>query len=254
MFTLAIDYPVRALLGHLAEQNKRSSGVLKTVVIRGHHICNDLISKESVVLDLGGNDGRFAVEIHQLFGCRVESVEAHPGMAGQLGNSDWWRAFNYAVTDFDGELLLNLSENSEANSILEIGNSVASTTVPAIRLDTFLQKHSSTADILKVDIEGAEIAFIDSISPELLGRFKQITIEFHDFVPEWNLGESVFQSVEKIKEAGFYCVKFSRNSHIDVLFIRRDQINRIQYLFLRYISRNVEGIVRMLRRTLGETR
>jgi FkbM family methyltransferase len=53
-----------------------------------------------------------------------------------------------------------------------------------ITLETFLNtQRIELVDLLKIDIEGAEEAVFNSTRDATLCNIKQITIEFHDFVP-----------------------------------------------------------------------
>ena len=52
---------------------------------------------------------------------------------------------------------------------------------PLMRLDTWINKSSHEGDlILQMDIEGHEYRVLDSISDEILKKFRIITAEFHD--------------------------------------------------------------------------
>ncbi len=109
-------------------------------------------------------------------------------------------------------------------------------------------------DLLKIDIEGAEIALFDSTSNDVLSRIRQITVEFHDFIPELGIQNDVKRTKLRLQSLGFYCIEWSR-TNTDVLFINRhaSSTSWIDYLFAKYVLRYVFGIGRMLKRQLKKS-
>lgn len=79
---------------------------------------------------------------------------------------------------------------------------------------------------MKVDIEGAEAALFNSTSDATLCNVKQITIEFHDFVPGSISTEEVNTIVNRLKKLGLVCLPFSYLSSdmdtCDFLLINRN--------------------------------
>ncbi len=113
-----------------------------------------------------------------------------------------------------------------------------SRTIPAegITYREFLRKtRIRTVDLLKIDIEGAEIDLFNSISDTELLNHKQITVEFHDFMFS-GLKDKFSQLETRISNAGFYRVQFTLGS-MDVLFIRKDLISYAGYLYLQFCVR-----------------
>ncbi|PSB43645.1 hypothetical protein C7B67_23565 [filamentous cyanobacterium Phorm 6] len=81
-----------------------------------------------------------------------------------------------------------ISDNPESNSISQEAASVygfhGEISVDGITLETFLNHQKiELVDLLKIDIEGAEEAVFNSTTDATLCNVKQITIEFHDFMP-----------------------------------------------------------------------
>ena len=55
--------------------------------------------------------------------------------------------------------------------------------VPGLTLKLFMAKCGiETADLIKVDIKGAELNMFEACSDELLSRVGQFSVEFHDFI------------------------------------------------------------------------
>jgi hypothetical protein len=76
-------------------------------------------------------------------------------------------------------------------------------------------------DLMKVDIEGSEIERFDTISDDLLDRIDQMTVEFHDFLPEYELAAKVRATLDRLIGLGWLSIVFSRRDHSDVLLINR---------------------------------
>lgn len=194
------------------------------IAVNGHHILKGSLNEKSVVVDLGANVGNFSREISQTFGCRVLAVEADPEVYERSYESALVQKLHCAIADFDGTIDLYLSSNPEANSIMvqhshiDAGRHVQ---VPAVRLDKLLADHGiQEIDLLKVDIEGAEISVLDSIPPGRYQCIRQINVEFHDFIEALHIGDDVRRIKEQLKELGFTCVVCTRPNK-DVLFINQ---------------------------------
>jgi hypothetical protein len=106
---------------------------------------------------------------------------------------------------------------------------------------------------MKVDIEGAEIELFGTMSDDLLHRIDQITVEFHDFVPEFNLSAKVRATLERLIGLGWVPIVFSRRDHSDVLLINRKKLSlsSIQLFYFSYLARYVEGMLRIIQRAVG---
>jgi hypothetical protein len=110
---------------------------------------------------------------------------------------------------------------------------------------------SSTAALVKVDIEGAEIQTFMGASETTLRRCQQISVEFHDFA----LPEISTDDVERVKHRlhglGFCSIAFSRKN-TDVLFVdkRAGLVTQLEMEWLRHVVRNLRGAKRVARRVL----
>jgi hypothetical protein len=102
-------------------------------------------------------------------------------------------------------------------------------------------------DLMKVDIEGAELEMFASASDADLRRCNQITVEFHDFLyPEQSMQAEAIK--RRLGALGFWIVNFSVNN-TDVLFVNAAATGtgRLQYLRLKYITKYAQGVPRRLR-------
>jgi len=86
-----------------------------------------------------------------------------------------------AVSDNKGEIKLFYSENRDLNSIIYPGNEENYFIVESVKLDEYMEKYKYEVDIIKMDIEGAEMhAFMGM--EKILQKNKNIKI-FTEFCP-----------------------------------------------------------------------
>jgi len=195
----------------------------KIVELRGHHFCDNLISASPAILDLGGHKGEFSREMaDRRPGTTSLIVEADPGLFEALQTAPGGRKIWAAASGSDGEATFHASDNPEGGNIFsEEGEQF---TVKTHSLETLAgMLGAETVDLMKVDIEGAELELFESASDSLLQRFKQITIEFHDFLDPSHLPriEKIFARFESL---GFMVVKCSMRYHRDVLVVSRSEL------------------------------
>jgi hypothetical protein len=74
---------------------------------------------------------------------------------------------------------------------------------------------------LKVDIEGAEISVFESLSDSELLSFRQITVEFHEFLDD-SLKYATYKTISRIRRLGFKMIVTSTEKFSEVLFLRMD--------------------------------
>lgn len=217
-----------------------------------HTFLPALLNSESVVVDFGANRGEFAHGLISRFGCRVYAAEPLAGLQQEIKASPYLHLFRVAIGGQDGTARLNVFR-SRCASVLgsrEIKDSVqAEEDVEVVSLRTFLDLTKlERVDLMKVDVEGAEVAMFESASETDLLRIGQITVEFHDFIyPE--LQPRVEAVKKRLQAIGFWRINFSLDN-TDVLFFNHDLpvISLLRYGTLKYLTRNVEGARRRLRR------
>ena len=214
-----------------------------------------ILSSQSVVLDLGANIGNFSHRILRHYKCQCYAVEANPDLCRAIPTHPKLAVYNLAMAASTGKLPLYLSTNSEATTLLPTNTSDKYRTieVDAIRLEEFLALAGlSSIDLVKFDIEGAEIEVLDSSNDELLSSIGQLTIEFHDF-----LGLTPVATVERIVQRldglGFYPIKMWRRGWGDTLFVNRrlPLAKPVALAWSRYVTRNWWGVQRSVRRAAG---
>jgi FkbM family methyltransferase len=217
--------------------------LLQKVRVRGHTFIPTPILASSVVVDLGAHKGEFSRQIFDMFGCTCIAVEANPELQIDLPSG---RVIRAAVGDKDGIASLNLSDNPEASTLSNISNEAngKSLTVPVYSLQTLLNKTGvQHIDLLKVDIEGAEVGLLLSTPKEILWCVNQISVEFHDFCDLISL-EDVLAVRQRMGELGYYaiCFGYHQFKNVDWLFIKRGVVSPLR---LFYVKNLIQGIHRL---------
>lgn len=227
----------------------------KLTSVRGHHFLAAGLDGSSVVVDLGAHQGDFSAEIAARFRCRCYAVEANPALCARMKRLPGVKVFNYAAAADDGPVSLRIDANLEASNLARNAEpgSGSLVTVPGTTLETFLRSRGiDRVDLLKVDIEGAEVEVFASLSDEWLRHMGQITIEFHDFIERLHIDNEVGRIKRRLTSLGFACIVFSRTNNGDVLFVNRQHYegSPVAWLYLERVSRYTRGVRRVLRRTI----
>jgi FkbM family methyltransferase len=220
-----------------------------------HTFVSSLLDESSVVVDLGLNQGLFARQIMGRFGCRVYGLEPVPELFEALKSQPGLIAEQRAIGPAAGEGTIHIFGKRCATLAPPLaGETARSVTVETTTLPDFLTRHSlSRIDLLKVDIEGAELEMLESIPESILQAIRQMTVEFHDFLyPE--TAPVVRERIRDLRLAGFHPVRFSRDNQ-DVLFLNLKLIpNALMVrLLLDFWYRPGLALVRKLRRRFGNT-
>jgi FkbM family methyltransferase len=219
-----------------------------------HTFLPALLDCGSLVVDLGANHGEFAHGVIQRFGCHVYAAEPLRSLQEKIEPSPYLKLFRVAIGAKDGTVQLRIFRSRDASvlgsreqkDVLE-----AEEEVEVVSLGTFLSRAGlQRVDLMKVDIEGAELAMFESASETDLARFGQITVEFHDFIyPELKPRVKVVK--KRLAAMGFRRINFSLDN-TDVLFLNPAwpgmDMSLFQFGKLKYFRRNVEGSKRWIHR------
>lgn len=220
---------------------------------RAHHFVGGLLTPDSVVIDLGANRGHFSNEVHADYGCNCFAIEAVPSLCESIKANPKIQKFNVAICPEEGPVTFHVSSQEESGSMSDLpADMVRETiTVDGMTLESFLRaRNIGTVDLLKIDIEGAEIGLLRSVDDETLLRIRQITIEFHDFLPYFNQKEDIRWIKRRLRRLGFECIRYSMSCHADVLFINRANsgLTAGQVAYLKWIDRFVRAGRRFIER------
>ena len=150
-----------------------------------------------MVVDVGAGVGEETIIYSDLVGQsgKVYAIEAHPKTYSALTyliESNSLRNVmisNLALSDKAGDVSIQDSDNSLANSILQVAES-STVAVQSETFDEFVERnHIQTIDLLKMNVEGAEQLIIKGMS-QSIELVKRVAISCHDF--RYHQGESIF--------------------------------------------------------------
>jgi FkbM family methyltransferase len=192
--------------------------------VRGHTISTMGLGSHSIVVDAGAHKGEFSRALSSRVDCRCVLVEANPELVAALKRESRSDVVAAALAGQDGTAEFFFRENIEGGSVFSrLGDrDVRTTPVEKISLETLLKRAQlESVDLLKLDIEGSEFDILGTSPAALLRRIGQITVEFHDFLPEFS-GRGLFGGIRKrLDEIGFVCCPISFRTNGDVLFLNR---------------------------------
>lgn len=225
------------------------------VSLRGHHFYANLVNSNSIIVDLGSHLGEFSREVSNLFGCKCYAVEALPYLCNKIVETPLIKKFNYAISLTNDAVKFGITDNPEYNHIDKwaVSNVIETIIIEGISLETFMrQQHIESIDLLKVDIEGAEIDLFQSMSDNTIRKIKQLTVEFHDFA--FPIAKEVEAIKVRLKSLNFTCIVFSRKNNGDVLFINNKYCNipTFDYLYIIYLAKYVRGLSRIINRLFNK--
>lgn len=211
--------------------------------------------KGATVLDVGANIGLYTVELANSVGPmgRVISIEAMPRHAQSvrrnlgLNGLDNAEVVQVAVGDHHGEVTLGLPPGGN-QGMFSVGASGGETaTVPLRLLDDILQeKGVSSLALIKMDIEGSEMAALQGATKTLRQFKPAILIELNEPALQ-RFGTSSIAVRSLIQEFGYRGWVVGPNGvrpirpddqHVcdECLFIHRDKSSLIETLKLPYLT------------------
>jgi len=221
-----------------------------TVEICNHSFLPRLVDRESVVVDLGANHGDFAHAMMRRFDCKVIAVEPVEELFNGIQRDPRLNLLPIAVGGKNQMIAMNVFQGRCASVLGEIvaDEPVAIQSVEMVTLTELCRRVGvGRIDLLKIDIEGAEIELLEACSDDELQSVLQMTVEFHEFLyPEQ--AEAVERIKERMRGLGFWVLPFSLDN-TNVLFLnRKTGVGPVEVMFLRSFVRYGKGVVRRVRR------
>lgn len=181
--------------------------------------------RESIFFDLGAHIGQYTLVASPL--CRaVHSFEPVPETFEllrrniQLNGLANVSANQCAVSDLCGEVRIyegDLSTIDRSSLRAPSSTSGRSFVVPSISLDTYVSKHGATPDLIKIDVEGAEIAVLRGASTLLRERHPALIVEI-DKVNQPRFGFTADDLVRELKGFGYSLSPLENEPGLDVSF------------------------------------
>ena len=226
--------------------------------IEDHTFLSNNLSPQSVVLDLGANRGRFSREIIKRFQCRCFAIEANPELCRAIDPQSPLTVRNLAMAGVSGLASLHIGSNCESSTIVGEArpSTIRTVEVRTATLEELVEQEGlDNIHLIKMDIEGAEIAMLDACSDEFLMRIPQMTIEFHDF-QKLTPRPVVEKVIARLRKLGFFYISWWRNAYGDTLFINRRlcSASYAECLWAKYVVRNWRGLRRVAARMASSRR
>jgi FkbM family methyltransferase len=215
-----------------------------------------LRERPPVVVDCGANHGEFAAWVRREFDARVYGYEPDPRLFAQLAaaQTDEVMFIPKAIAAHEGTAQLNLGV-SQCSSIhyVDAQSDAAAETVQTVTLaGEFARLGLEWVDLVKLDIEGAEIEVLRTLPVDVLLRIGQITTEFHDFMRHEDT-PAIREVIDRLRSLGFYALRFSTRTYGDVLFVNQARIPLARWQRLALLGRGklLPGMRRTLARRIG---
>ncbi|WP_121357030.1 FkbM family methyltransferase [Flavisolibacter nicotianae] len=200
--------------------------------IRGHWFYEQGIEKNKpVVVDLGANTGEFSKMMSCHYGANCFLVEPNASLISAM-DFDANKKFNFAIAKRDGPLPFYVSSNAEASSLMEgfadNWKNDRVETVCGLSWSSLLEKlaiENSVIDLVKVDVEGAELDLFETFTWNELARIKQISVEYHDWVNK-NLHKRTIETIKKLNTFGFVSFTDAPNHSwpVEMIFLNKDLV------------------------------
>lgn len=151
--------------------------------VLGHSFWNRTMGPDAVILDLGANVGEFSSAMVARYGCTCHAVEMSALLHAQIPSGPRLRAHHFAIAGRSGRMAFGApTDDPLSASLLIAAGTHESFEVEALSLeDLARQLGVARLDLVKMDIEGAEVQAIDACSDDFLRGVSQLSVEFHDF-------------------------------------------------------------------------
>jgi FkbM family methyltransferase len=234
------------------QRASRGTDSMRTRCYWGHTFLPELIRSDGMIFDFGTYNGGFCKVVAPL--CqRVIGFEPDPYWEGRLSLPENVRVFPKALAAKRGVLRFNLNKEKCASAHY-FDKGARSIEVDAITLADALALVLTPAErieLIKMDIEGEELAVLRDASPESLQRIAQLTVEFHDFLDRGSV-PAIRTIIEKMRSLGFFAMRFSWHSYGDLLFVnqRLEPLSLWQRVGLIVFHKYARGFGRIARRAL----
>jgi len=225
---------------------------MKIAHVLEHTVWLDAIRpNDAVVFDCGANHGDFAQWACGSLNAAVYSFEADPELAKHLPLLPRAVNRNWAVASEDGSMTLSRSPDRCTSAFFNASSSDYFT-IAARSLDSIQNEFGvSHIDLLKLDIEGAEVSVLEKIPDSFLACVGQITCEFHDFL-DASQTPRIKKILTRMQQSGFVVLKMSFWTYGDILMVNRAfHTVTITDRFVFHYDKYRRGVARTIKRFFG---
>lgn len=211
------------------------------------------LDENSTVVDFGANHGEFSHSIIQRYGSRVFAAEPVPELLERIERHPNLTVLPVAISNTVDTMRINVYPHRCASGFDRFEGESAAYTINAdtVTLAEFRRRAGiGRINLLKIDIEGAELGMFAAAADAEFTDIDQITVEFHDFIyPETR--PAVEAVKRRMRTLGFHTLPFSLDN-TDVLFLnRRASVGWSQRLWAATAIKYGRGLQRRLKRRLA---
>jgi FkbM family methyltransferase len=209
--------------------------------LREHSFFATLLARPAAVADFGAHRGEFFSALKSGYPIsRALLIEADPALAESLKQTlgDEADIVHAAVVaeNKEGTVTFTRSIEPEASSVFRewsaaygIADQVE---VPGIEFSKVIRELSGRVDLVKLDVEGAEIGVLQSASASDLASCGQLTVEFHDKRPPFTRSD-VDRVCRRLHSEGYGIVNANWPYVNDVLFVNLNSMPAVRRMGFR---------------------
>ena len=218
-----------------------------------HTIFEDPLKKNlaPIVIDCGANKGEFSEYANDQLNAKCYGFEPDPRLFKNLINKNKITYLQKAIGSSEGMVRLNLGEKHCSSLMYKESSDQNYVKVEMTTLESFcISNKLESINLLKIDIEGAELDLLENLTSGFLSKIEQITVEFHDFLDKNDIPR-IKKIIKRMKNEDFYVLRLSYFTYGDVLMInqRRIRISNLQKLIFAIYKYTV-GLKRLVSKAL----
>jgi FkbM family methyltransferase len=216
-------------------------GALEIRRFKEHSFFGSLLPQEAIVADFGAHRGEFFAALKSEYSVsRALLVEANPALAGILKEtfgkeSDVLHAALVGGNNKDA-VTFTRSTNPESSSIFKEWSAAYGVAdrveVPAVEFASLIRELGGRVDLVKFDIEGAEIGVLKEARASDLKSCGQLTVEFHDKRPPLTRRD-VDDVCRRMRAEGYGIVTPNWPQVDDVLFVNLKSMRTLKRIKFR---------------------
>lgn len=198
----------------------------------------DTLKAGQVIFDIGANIGYYALLASKKIGSDGKVYAFEPDKNNiqvlvkniELNNLTNIDLVQKAISDKTGFVNFKSSDLSKGDSAISANQSTGSVSVPAITFDDFVKENNTVPDVIKMDVEGAEILVLRGAKQFFESIQKPVSL-FIEYNPQGLNEVSQIDPMELIKSLEFYgfdikyiiderkdtLIDYSANNLVDVM-------------------------------------
>jgi FkbM family methyltransferase len=229
--------------------------------LREHSFFATLLPRPAAVADFGAHRGEFFAALkseHPV--SRSLLIEADPGLAESLkqtfgDEADVVHAAAVAENK-QGPVTFTRSIEPESSSVFREWSAAYGiadqVTVPTLDFSDAFRRLGVRIDLIKMDVEGAEIGILESASVSDLARCGQLTVEFHDKRPPFTR-DDVDRVCRRLRAEGYAIVMANWPKFDDVLFVNLKSVRAARRIAVRFRVAVANALFIMRRTIFGSS-